>query len=81
MGAAGKSAGSHADIPWTKVAPWSAPGPSGEGQEHLITGVEKRLYGDAQTTGRARHYLNTIGGDTRSRGSLQLPSDGLHQLR
>ena len=35
MREAGKKPGSHAGIPWARLAPWSAPGPSGDRQEHL----------------------------------------------
>ncbi len=35
MREAGKRPGSHAGIPVVKLAPWSAPGPSGDRQEHV----------------------------------------------
>lgn len=35
MRQAGRRPGSHDGIPWARLAPWRAPGPSGDRQEHL----------------------------------------------
>ena len=66
MREAGKRPGSHAGIPWVKLAPWCAPGPSGDRQEHLdgmlrfsAAGVRRRLVRalDLLTVGWATNSL------------------------